>query len=379
MALEGGITSPAVIRKPPVPPSPSQPALTFAQLLPRMALALGLGAGGGALFFALHVPLPWLLGALTACVAGALLNLPIRMPEKMRPPMSVIIGVMLGSTFTPQMLAGALGWLPSLVGLAFFLAAAGAVTITYFRFVAGYDMRTAYFCGMPGGLVEMVLLGESAGADTRKVALVHAARVMLVIFAVPFIVQVMTGANLARPAADAATFADLTPMAGLWFFITAALGLVVARFAPLPAPYMLGPMIVSLIVHLAGWTTFKPPIELVIFAQIVLGCAIGCRFIGIGAAELLRMILISIGATVVMLSVTVVFAWGMGALFGLNPVQVLLAYSPGGLMEMGLVALALNIEVAFVIVHHLVRVMMVSTGAALVAGPLGFRTRPPSP
>jgi membrane AbrB-like protein len=356
-------------------PAP-KPAVPLRQLLPRMVLALAIGVGGGALFFFLHLPLPWMLGALTGCVAGALLNLPIRMPEKVRPPMSVIIGVMLGSTFTPQMLAGAVNWWPTIIGLLAFLVCAGAATVSYFRFVAGYDMRTAYFCGMPGGLVEMVLLADTAGADTRKVALVHAGRVMLVVFTVPFLVQWLSGISLARPAAGTATFADLTLSAGIWFAITAGLGVLLARFAPIPAPYMLGPMIVSLIVHIAGWTTFKPPIELVILAQVVMGTAIGCRFVGLKLAELVRTLVVSMGATIVMLSVTGAFAWGLGTLFHINPVQILLAYSPGGLMEMGLVALALNIEVAFVIVHHLARVLMVSTGAALFAGPLGFRDPP---
>lgn len=350
----------------------AKPRLPLGQLLPRMALALAIGLAGGTLFFLLHLPLPWLLGAMAGCVAAALLSLPIVMPEKVRPPMSVIIGVMLGSTFTPQMLSHAASWWPTLLGLVAFLFCVGAATVSYFRLVAGYDIRTAFYCGMPGGLVEMVLLADPAGADTRKVALVHAGRVMLVVFTLPFLVQLVSGVDLARPAADAATLADLTVTTALWFAATAGLGVLIARFTPIPAPYMLGPMLVSLIVHVAGWTTFKPPVEIVIFAQLVMGCAIGCRFVGLRLPELLRTLVVSLGATVVMLAVTAAFAWGLGTLFAINPVQILLAYSPGGLMEMGLVALALNIEVAFVIVHHLARVLLVSTGAALVARPLGL-------
>ncbi|HEX2509089.1 MAG TPA: AbrB family transcriptional regulator [Microvirga sp.] len=42
---------------------------------------------------------------------------------------------------------------------------------------------------------------------------------------------------------------------------------------------------------------------------------------------------------------------------------LLLAYSPGGLAEMSLVALSLGIEVAFVAAHHIIRVVFVMAAA----------------
>jgi uncharacterized membrane protein AbrB (regulator of aidB expression) len=45
-----------------------------------------------------------------------------------------------------------------------------------------------------------------------------------------------------------------------------------------------------------------------------------------------------------------------------------LAYSPGGLAEMSMVALSLALEPGVVIIHHLTRVVLVLIGA-----PLGFR------
>jgi uncharacterized membrane protein AbrB (regulator of aidB expression) len=53
---------------------------------------------------------------------------------------------------------------------------------------------------------------------------------------------------------------------------------------------------------------------------------------------------------------------------GLRGDQVLLAYAPGGLSEMSLVALATGAEVAFVALHHVVRIVMV-----ILAAPLAFR------
>jgi hypothetical protein len=45
--------------------------------LGRIALALGIGTAGGALFWVLALPLPWMLGALCASTIAAMAKLPI--------------------------------------------------------------------------------------------------------------------------------------------------------------------------------------------------------------------------------------------------------------------------------------------------------------
>jgi len=51
-----------------------------------------------------------------------------------------------------------------------------------------------------------------------------------------------------------------------------------------------------------------------------------------------------------------------------------LAYAPGGLAEMSLIALALHADVAFVSSHHVVRILLIVTLA-----PLTFRLLRPAP
>ena len=51
---------------------------------------------------------------------------------------------------------------------------------------------------------------------------------------------------------------------------------------------------------------------------------------------------------------------------GLEP--LILAYSPGGLAEMSMIALALGIETAFVATHHVFRI-----GLIVITAPLLFR------
>jgi uncharacterized protein len=91
----------------------------------------------------------------------------------------------------------------------------------------------------------------------------------------------------------------------------------------------------------------------------VLGTTIGCRFVGSSTGEILRILVLTLGSTVILLALTVVFAYGVSRLSNHGLTPVILAYSPGGLAEMSLVALALGIEVAFVAAHHIIRVTFV--------------------
>lgn len=166
----------------------------------RFALALALGLSGGYLAHRANLPLPFMLGAMTVCTVAAILKAPVAAPSVIRPPMSAVIGVMLGSGFSPDIVGQFVRWWPAVIGLALFMLACGVSVIFYFRRFGGYDPATAYFAGMPGGLIEMIQLGEERGADTRVIALTHSARILLIVMTLPFAIQWIEGISLNRAA-----------------------------------------------------------------------------------------------------------------------------------------------------------------------------------
>lgn len=332
----------------------------------RFLAALLIGTLGGWIFLRLSLPLPWMLGSMTACTLAALLRAPIKAPGTVRPPMTMIIGVMLGAGFTPQVVESATHWLPTILGLVAFVAVSGAACVFYFRRVAGFDMPTAYFSGMPGGLVEMVIVGEDKGGDPRLIALVHSARVLLVVLTLPFLIWLTSGVVVGARPQFGVSITQTPWTEEAWLLSTALVGSLVGHFLRLPARLLLGPMLVSAAVHISGLTHFVPAVEIVTAAQLVLGTTIGCRFAGILPREILRILVLSLGSTILLLTITFAFAAGVSRLSSYSEVTLLLAYSPGGLAEMSLVALSLGIEVAFVAAHHIIRVFLVMIGAAPV-------------
>lgn len=345
----------------------------------RFGLAILIGFLGGALFAYARLPLPWMLGAMSACTIAALLRAPVAAPPVIRPPMSSVIGVMLGSGFSPSILANSGGWLPTLAGLVLFMTACGITVVGYFRKVGGYDWTTSFFSGMPGGLVEMVTYGEERGGDARVIALVHSSRILMVVLTLPFAIQWIEGVSINR-AAGSVSIVD-TPLATWgWLIGCAVVGVWFGRLVRLPASVLLGPMLVSASVHLSGLSDFRPPFEVINVAQLVLGVVIGCRFAGTASATVMRILALSVGSTIILIGWMTAFAYAVSRISTYDMDSLVLAYSPGGLAEMSLIAVSLHAEVAFVAAHHVARVFLVMISAPLIFKVIGgpARRRPPA-
>ncbi|MEJ1161319.1 AbrB family transcriptional regulator [Prosthecomicrobium sp. N25] len=332
----------------------------------RFGLALALGWCGGYAFATLRLPLPWMLGSMTVLTVASLLRLPVAAPALIRPPMTAIIGVMLGSSFRPDVVAQVGTWLPTVLGLAAFVSVSALACIVYLHKVAGFDRATAYFAGMPGGLVEMIELGEQRGADHNAIALAHSARVLMIVLTLPFLVQWIEGVSLGNRSQLGTSLAAAS-WSGLELLVVCGIvGVIVGRRLNLPGPFLLGPMLASAAVHVSGLTDFVPPREIVNTAQLILGTVLGCRFAGTAPATILRVLRIAVGSTAILLAVTMSFAYILGHATGYGMVPIMLAYSPGGLAEMSLVALAIHTDVAFVAAHHIVRIVLVMVSAGPV-------------
>ena len=175
------------------------------RIVPALALALALGGLGGAAAAWAQLPLPWMIGAMMAVTAASVGGLPVALPTPLRSVMVVVLGVMLGSSFSPAILDRLGDWAVSLSMLLVYTLAAGAAGTFYFRRIAGYDRVTAYFSGTPGGLTEMVLAGADMGGDARVISMTHAARILMVVLALPFAFQLLADYDPAlRPAAGPA-------------------------------------------------------------------------------------------------------------------------------------------------------------------------------
>ncbi|MEL6520334.1 MAG: AbrB family transcriptional regulator [Pseudomonadota bacterium] len=346
--------------------------MTFnSTLLARFAMTLAIAGLGGWLFLRLHLPLPWMLGALTAVTLCALAKLPVYVPGPVRSPMTAIIGVMMGAGFHPDLMDQIMGWLPSFVGLVAFTVAAGTACTAYLYWVARFDRVTSYFAGMPGGLVEMISIGRARGGDELTITLMHSSRILIIVMTLPFLVQLLEGTSIAAAPPIGHPIAETPLTTFVLLFFCAVVGVYAGAWLGLPAHTLLGPMLISATLHVSGLTTFVPPTEIVSVAQVALGAVLGSRFTATTPRQVLKILGLAAGMALVLISVVVICASIVSSFTQLSLASLVLAYSPGGLTEMGLVAVSIQADIAFVAAHHLFRVLLVMVCAGPVFAFLG--------
>jgi len=340
-----------------------------------LALALALGAAGGALFRWASVPLPWMLGAMTFNTIAAMSGARVAIPRNLRSGFLTILGVLLGAGFTPAVLSRLQDWALTVSVLAVWALLAGLIGYLYLRRFAKLDPTTAFFAAAPGGLAEMTSVGGQMGADIPKLALTHAVRVMFVVLVVPIWFRLE---GLISPASPQTLvgLADVAPRDYAILAACAIVGGLLGTRARLPAAAMMGPMLCSAAVHLAGFTDSQPPYVITAAAQVVLGSAIGQRFSGTSVRTIAVTAAHGAVATLMMLLLAIAFAAAVAPFTGQSFAALVLAYAPGGFAEMSLVALALSVDAAFVASHHLIRIMFVITLAPLIFR--NTRGRPPN-
>ena len=338
-------------------------------------MALAIGLVGALLGVAIGLPLPWMLGSMVVVMVTAVGGAPVIAPIELRKIVVPILGVMLGSGFHPDIFARVGDWILTLLILPVYVGAAFATAMVFYRKIGGYDPVTAYFSAAPGGLNEMMILGAEAGGDEKRIALAHASRVFLVVTFVVFFYAIFLDVAVTGNARPYVSFAEV-PLPDLAILAACAvLGALVGPKLGLPAPQILGPMILSGAVHLTGLTNAPPPTLAVNAAQLVMGTVIGCRFVGARPREIARDMSLAAGSSAALLLIALATALAITTLTGIELRQTFLTFSPGGLPEMSLLALALHADIAYVATIHIVRILMVITIAPLVFKVLGITTK----
>lgn len=332
----------------------------IALLVPFVVALLGVGV-----FHLLSLPLPWLLGPIAACLIAALLGVRMRGISVLNNMMRTILGVAVGATFTPAIFASMAGMWPTLLLIPVMVVCIGLVGVPYFQKVWKYDFATSYYCAMPGGLQDMLVFGEEAGGNPRTLSLIHATRVMVIVVALPFILQAFWQADLTQP--PGAPVASIAPMQLAIMAACALIGWQVAKAVGLFGASILGPMIAAAIAALLGVLQHRPPAEAIWLAQFFIGMTVGVKYTGITMQEVRRDLVAGAGYCGLLLVLTVIFVEFVYAL-GLAPgMEAILSFAPGGQAEMAVLALIVGADVAFVIAHHVLRIIVVILGAPLFA------------
>ncbi len=321
---------------------------------------IGLILGWG--FSKSGMPMPYLMGSLlvTSLYSVAIANPQgrrIGFPTFIRKCSMAVIGVMIGTSFTLDILHLLPGLWPSVTAMIIYVALMQTLGYFFFRHLGRYDHPTAYFSAMPGGFVEAVALGEEAGADTRILILQHFSRIVIIVLFVPLAFFILAGEAVGSGAGQTYGPQDFNLLMGVKWVILVATGMLIARFIHLPAGHMMGPLILSCIVHAGGWTSLTSPNWLFNSAQLIIGLGLGAMFTGLPGKVMARVVGLGAATVAVALMVALLFAIGLARYVDLSIMTLFICFAPGGAVEMGLIALSLGINPLIVVLHHLLRIL----------------------
>ena len=331
---------------------------------PRL-LTFAIAIAGAVLFLGLNLPLALLLGPMAACLVAALLGAKMQDAGTLGTFMRTFLGVAVGSSITPETIGHLPDFALSLLFVPLFIVVIGAVGYPLFRYVFGFNHPTAWYAAMPGGLQDMLVFGEEAGGDVRALSLIHATRVLVIVTSAPLIMTLYWGIDLSQPPGKPALETDPVQIALMVFACFA--GWKIAERVGLFGASILGPMILTGALSLTGIITTRPPAEIIWAAQFFIGIAVGVKYSGITWRELR----IDVGAGVVyalMLAAISLAFFEVIYLAGLAPaLDAFLAFLPGGQAEMVVIAIIDGADLAYVVSHHLLRIIIVILLAPIVA------------
>ena len=316
-----------------------------------------IGLLGGIIFNILLLPLPWMLGPAFSVAIFALCGVNVNLSRKFRVPFIGITGVWLGSYFQPSLLNEINVWFISLVFLIIYVPFAHFISYSILCKIRKLNKPEAFFIGSPGGLLEMSLGAEECNANSKKVSMVHMTRIFLTVMIVPNLLLLIFPGAFTREPIWPDFEGDILHIFA--FVILIPLGTFIGNKINLPGTQFFGPLIISAIIHVTGVFQLDAYISFLIISQLIIGSFFGSNMNGLSWKLAGNYV---IDASTVVLSLILSFLPFVIALYSfttIRPEAVILAFTPGGVNEMGLLAAFLNIEPAYVVTHHLFRLCTV--------------------
>lgn len=330
--------------------------------MPARTIALacgGLAAAflGGWAFDALGTPIPWLLGPLFAVAAANLSGVRVACPPGGRQLGQVLIGTAIGLRFSPEVAAAVLGQIHWMAAAALASVALGGVGAWIQVRMAGLDPPTAFFGSVPGGMAEMLGLGDRFGAEPVALALAQTIRVGIVVVTVPvglaFFGQ--AGETIPMPDGRNVDWESLAPLLGGSAAAAAAL-----NWLGMTNAWMLGACAFAAGLAVAEVPVPDLPGPLLVLGQVLIGAALGQRFDREPMRRAPRVIAAAALATALLMAAGCALAFGIAAASGIPVATAVAAVCPGGLAEMSITAELLGLGAPLVTAFHVTRIVAIT-------------------
>lgn len=326
---------------------------------------MAIGAAGGGAFYLLGMPAPWISGAMVAVTLAALAGVNVTLDKRPRDVVFVVIGYSMGAGVTPETLEKIALWPLSIVLLLLCVLATTLLLTAIFRRGFGWDGATAAFASIPGAFSYLMAVALQSRADVGRVAVAQVSRLVVLVALLPSLVSFLPETLIPGPAERVGP-GETNLLELAWTFALSVLGAFLAVRLKIPAGPLLGSLTMSLALHASGLSTVTMPDAVLTAGFVVTGAFVGSRVEGMTLKQILGDAKAGFLTVTIALGLSMAFALLGSEVLGISVALLWLAYAPGGLEVMVILALALGLDPAFVGAHHVMRYLVLSFAIPLV-------------
>ncbi len=274
-------------------------------------------------------------------------------------------GVTMGTSVTPEALAGMARYPASLVVLLLALVAITGSSALWLTRVSGWRRDDAILASAPGAMSAVLAVAVERGGAIVPITVVQSVRFLILVTLLPSAVTFLGGVGSDLPLEDKA----IASPAGLFAMLAGGwiLGLVFDRIG-IAAPILFGGAAASALLHGTAAAPGIVPPEMAAGGFVLVGAFIADRVRGLNGAILGRTLPAALGSFAVGMAAAAACAALAAIVARVSFADALVAFAPGGLEAMMVLALSLGLDPLYVGTHHLTRFIAIGLGfPALVA------------
>jgi membrane AbrB-like protein len=332
----------------------------------RQLATVAAGACGSALFLWLAVPGGGISGAMLVVTLMTVFGLAVRIEGGLRTIAMVASGVTLGAAVTPETLRGITTYPGSLAIMAVGVAATTLAGTAFLCVFAGWSRATALLATSPGAFSYIISVAPRVKGDVPRIVVVQMFRVLILMAVLPMLVVETANLSGGMPTPKGPPPAlDPLWLVGVMLAAGAAGGFLFERLK-IAGGIFFGAMLVSAAFHGTGLAPGRLPAELAFVGQCLIGTWTGSRFVGFDWRRLPGLLGVASASIAISIATSALFAWLASALLGLSFGAAMIAFAPGALEAMTMLAFAIGLDPLYVGVHHLARFMLLNMSMPLV-------------
>ena len=303
------------------------------------------------------IPLAWMLGPMIITSFAALTGLKIKMPKLALSSILIILGLHIGNYIDQNLFNQMINWIWTSVIMLIYIIVCILIVSKYLQKYSGYGEKASIFSSAPGALGPLMILAENEKTDLSQVATSHLIRLIIIITVIPFIIV-----NNAVP--ETLIIDDFNYMAqnhfNLLFLIVGSLIFIfIFDKIKIPAALLSGTLFTSGLLQITEVASYKLPDTTINFCLLILGASVGCRFAEKTVKEIANNSLHSLVATTILVILGLIAAYFATYFVETNILTLILSFSPGGIYEVAVIAIAFDLEPDFVAFHHIIRLLFI--------------------